>query len=310
MNARQIEIFRAVMRDGSLTAAAHSLAISQPAVSKAVHQLERQIGYKLFERIGGRLTPTAEAELLFRDADRVFRELEILGELARNIGDRKGGLLRIGVSLSVMFTVLPQALAAFRKRHPDVTLELHTLPKKEITEQLLVGGLDLGVTMSTIQAPTIRSEILATTAVVVVMPESDPLASLEVVTAHDLVDRTLISFPSRSDLGPALDDAFARIGAVRSQSIQVSSSCSAAPLIQAGLGIALVDGFVPWHQFGGMLARPFQPAVLMNFAVSTNAARPMSRFFHDIRDDIRCALDASKKKTNVHSGWTVIEQLV
>lgn len=78
MNARQLEIFRAIMRDGSVTAAANSLAVSQPGVSKVLHHLESQAGYKLFERIGGRLVPTMEAHLIYEDADRVFRELEVL----------------------------------------------------------------------------------------------------------------------------------------------------------------------------------------------------------------------------------------
>ncbi|MFT4185399.1 MAG: LysR family transcriptional regulator, partial [Rhizobium sp.] len=105
MNPRQLEIFRAIMRDGTLTAAANSLGISQPAASKFLHHLEDQLGYTLFDRIGGRLVPTMEANLLFADADRVFREIEALKSLARDIGARKIGLLRLGISLAVTYSV-------------------------------------------------------------------------------------------------------------------------------------------------------------------------------------------------------------
>jgi DNA-binding transcriptional LysR family regulator len=84
MNARQLEVFRAVMRNRSLTAAAEALHVSQPAVSKLLRHFETQIGYKLFERLGGRLVPTAEAQLLYRDADRIFREIEVLKGLSTN----------------------------------------------------------------------------------------------------------------------------------------------------------------------------------------------------------------------------------
>ncbi|HEX9859258.1 MAG TPA: LysR family transcriptional regulator, partial [Paracoccaceae bacterium] len=156
MNVRQLEIFRAIMRDGTLTAAANSLGVSQPAVSKLLHHLEDQLGYHLFERRGGRLVPTPEAHLLYDDADRVFRELEVLRDLARRVGERKVGLLRIGASLSVVWSLLPQALADFRATHPTVRVHLHTLPAREIAEALRVGDIDLGLTLSPILAPTVR----------------------------------------------------------------------------------------------------------------------------------------------------------
>lgn len=290
MNARQLEIFRAIMRDGSLTAAANSLAVSQPAVSKVLHHLESQLGYKLFERIGGRLAPTAEAHLLYGDADRVFREIEVLKELARTIGERKIGLLRIGASLPVTFSLLPQALAAFRASHPTVKIQLHTLPKREITEQLLIGDIDLGLTMSTIQAPTVKSEILTTVGIVAVMPQDDPLATKEDITAADLADRQLISYGSHADVGAPLDEAFETAGLTRQVNIQVSSAVAAAPLVQAGLGIALVDGLVPWQRFPGIVARRFSPAVMMNCAISTNEARPLSRFYRPLLHALRQAV--------------------
>lgn len=282
------------MRDGSLTAAANSLAVSQPAVSKVLHHLESQLGYKLFERIGGRLTPTAEAHLLYSDADRVFREIEVLKELARTIGERKIGLLRIGASLPVTFSLLPQALAAFRNVHPTVKVQLHTLPKREITEQLLIGDIDLGLTMSTIQAPTVKSEILATVEIVAVMPADDPLAANSAVTAQDLEGRPLISYGSHADVGGPLDEAFEVAGMTRQIGIQVSSSVAAAPLVQAGLGIALVDGLVPWQRFSGLVARPFLPAVMMNCAISTNPARPLSRFYRPLLQSMRNAIRAGR----------------
>lgn len=279
MNTRQLEIFRAIMRDGSVTAAANSLAVSQPAVSKVLHHLESQLGYKLFERIGGRLLPTMEAHLIYEDADRVFRELEVLKNLTRTIGERKIGLLRIGASLPITYSLLPQALLSFRRDHPTVKVFLEALPKKEIAEQLLIGDIDFAVTLSTIQAPTVRTEILAGVPIMAVMRDDDPLAALDCVTPNDLAGRPLISYGNHADIGPALDEAFKSCGQVRDLSIRISSSVGAIPLVSGGLGVALVDGLVPWSSFQGLTARPFAPAVTMNLAVSVNSARPTSRFF-------------------------------
>lgn len=290
MNARQIEIFRTIMRKGSLTAAANALAVSQPAISKSLRHFESHLGYMLFDRIGGRLVPTAEAEMLYADADRIFRELELLDELALNIRERRVGLLRIGVSLSMIPTILPTALVAFKANHPTVNIQIHTQPKADISEQLQIGGIDMGLTVSTIQAPTIRNEILATTPVVAVLPADDPLAALPAVTVEDLKDRQLISYSSQVEIGAMLDDAFDQIGVTRPLAIQVASSLVAAPLVQAGLGIGLIDGFMPWARYPDLVTRPFQPQLTMNLAISTNSDRPASRLLSAFRVNLRDAI--------------------
>lgn len=295
MNARQLEIFRAIMRDGSVTAAANSLAVSQPAVSKVLHHFESQLGYQLFERISGRLVPTMEAHLLYDDADRVFREIEALKNLARTIGERKVGLLRIGASAPVTYSILAGALLKFRVKHPQVKVHLHTLPKAEVEEQLLIGEIDFALTLSTIQAPTVRSEILAPVPMMAVMRHDDPLADKTEITPHDLADRPLISYGSTTaDIGPELDNAFEQSGLKRDVSIQLSSSLGAIPLVSGGLGIALVDGLVKWGNFEGLVARPFSPTVFMDISISTNSARPVTRFFRPFLTSIKDLLNDEK----------------
>jgi DNA-binding transcriptional LysR family regulator len=290
MNARQLEIFRAIMRDGTLTAAANSLGISQPAASKFLHHLEDQLGYTLFDRIGGRLVPTMEANLLFADADRVFREIEALKSLARDIGAQKIGLLRLGISLAVTYSVLPKALLRFRARHPEVKVHLHALPKREIAEALLLGDIDLAVTLSVIDAPTVRSEILSDVPIVAVMRADDPLGSKASIGPADLENLPLISYGAHSEIGAAMDAAFASCGRRREVAIQIASSVGAVPLVREGLGIALVDGLVAWHGFEGLVARPFEPQIAMQMVAATNDARPASRFVRPFLATLRAVL--------------------
>ena len=291
MNARQLEIFRTIMRDGSVTAAANSLGVSQPAASKVLHHLESQLGYKLFERIGGRLIPTMEAHLIYEDADRIFRELEVLKQLTRTIRERKLGLLRIGASPPITYSIIPQALLEFRQNHPTVKVHLQALPKKEVAEQLIIGDIDLALTLSSIQAPTIRSEILSVVPLMAVMREDDPLVKLDRVTPDVLEGRSLISYDNNSSIGPQIENAFREAGYSRDLAIQLSSSVGAMPLVSGGLGVALVDGLVRWNDFPGLTARPFHPAINMHLAVSVNTARPTSRFFKPFMASLRSALE-------------------
>lgn len=274
MNARQLELFRTILRDGTLTAAAASLNISQPAASKQLQHLEDQLRYRLFERIAGRLVPTPEAHLLADDAARVFREIEVLRDLARRVGERKLGLLRIGASLPVVWSILPPALLAFRAAHPSVKVHLHSLPAREIADGLRVGDIDLGLTLSPILAPTIRSEPLAPVELAVLLPEGHPLAAQASLGPADLAPYPLISYGSHAVIGPALEEAYREAGLVRDVALQVATSVVAAPLVAAGLGVALVDGLA---DFPGLIRRPFRPRVTMSLTASTDSARPISR---------------------------------
>jgi len=297
MNARQLEIFRAIMREGTITAAANALAVSQPAISKVLLHLESQLGYALFDRIGGRLVPTMEAHLLYADVDRVFRQMEALKSLARDVGANKIGLLRIGVTLSLAYSVLPSVLAAFRIRHPEVKIHLHTLPKREIAEALQLGDIDLAVTLSPILAPTVRVETLSEVPVVAILPKDDALAAERFITPALLDGRSLISYSSHAEIGAALDGVFAAAGRTRDVAIQIASSVGALPLVREGVGIALVDGLSIWHSFEGIIARPFLPKVTTNVSLSINEARPESRFSQPFVACLRRAFSTAKDST-------------
>ena len=91
MNLRQLEIFEAVMRTGSLSAAARSLGVSQPAISKALRLAEQEAGFVLFRRIRGRLFPSPEAETLLPQVERVRSEIGAVSLLLKQLRDGHAG---------------------------------------------------------------------------------------------------------------------------------------------------------------------------------------------------------------------------
>lgn len=290
MNLRHLEVFRAIMRQGSLTAAAASLNVSQPAVSKVLRHFEAQIGYRLFERIGGRLAPTAEAHLLFRDADRIFREVEVLRDLSDRIRDKQVGLLRIAASTPPTFALLPHAMERFRKRNPGTRLVVHTLPAEEIGERIVIGDIDLGLTMATISEPQVRSTVIGTTEIVAVMRSDSPLAAREAITPQDLTGETMISYGPQPHAGRLLDRIFLEAGLERAAQIEVTLSITAAPLVARGLGVAVVDGLMPWRHFGDLAVRPFRPRQQLSIILSSSTALPQSRFVREFSRDLQAAL--------------------
>lgn len=290
MNARQLEVFRAIMRNRTLTAAAEALHVSQPAVSKVLCHFEIQIGYRLFERLGGRLVPTAEAQLLYRDADRIFREIEVLKGLSDRIRDKQVGLLRVGASAPPTFALLPHATERFRQRNPGLRIVLQTLPAAEIDEHILVGDIDLGITMRRSIEPHIRCESLGKASLVALMRADSPLAALKVVTPSDLIGHALISYSANTTAGASLEIAFAQAGIERQMEIEISLSISALPLVQRGLGVALVDGLVPWTSYGALAVRPFLPEVSLEIVLSSSVLRPQTRYGREFSRDLRAAV--------------------
>lgn len=287
MNARQLEVFRSIMRNETLTAAAQELNVSQPAISKLLRHFESQLGYLLFERIGNRLIPTPEAHLLFKDADRVFREIEVVKELAGRIKKQKVGLLRIGTSAPPAFSLLPEAIKRFRAKNPEIKVVVHTMSASQVGEEILVGEVDLGLTLSTIHLPKVARETLCTRPVVAVLPSDSPLTHKSSISVADLKDQHLISYGSHAEMGPVLDNVFEENGSRREVSIEISLSISAVPLVAAGLGIGLVDGFVPWGKFQGIVSRPFEPRILLDLCLATPSNRPMSRYCHEFCQILR-----------------------
>jgi DNA-binding transcriptional LysR family regulator len=290
MNARQLEVFRAIMRNGTLTAAAEALRVSQPAVSKVLRHFESQIGYALFERLGGRLVPTAEAHLLYRDADRIFREIEALKSFSDRIRDKRLGSLRIGASGPPTFALLPDAAERFLRRNPGVELKIETLPAAEVAERIIVGEIDLGLTMVSIAAPQIRCEMLGSAEIVAVMSLASPLSERAEIWPPDLAGETLISYGSKPAIGQRLDHVFREHGLTRRVGIEITLSIGALPLVQRGLGVALVDGLVPWRGFGDLVVRPFRPVVSQDIVLATNSALPGSRFAREFGRDVQAAI--------------------
>ncbi|MEE3098186.1 MAG: LysR substrate-binding domain-containing protein, partial [Pseudomonadota bacterium] len=221
MNARQLEVFRAVMQTGSVTAAARLLNVTQPTLSKVLRHAEDQHRIKLFETVRGRLVPTPEAEQLYPHADRVFRDLAGLRRLVGQLREGEGGTVRLAVSASPAATVAAEAVAAFRAARPDARLVMHALPALEVTEKLRAREADIGLTLSPVLAASLETEVLGQVEMAVLMRADDPLAARSALGPEDLAGASLISFGSDSHFGRQQDAAFAERGVERRVEVEI-----------------------------------------------------------------------------------------
>ena len=171
MRLRHIEVFNAIMLTGSVSAAARLINVTQPAVSRTLQHAELQLGFPLFRRDKGRLTPTAEALTLHPHVQRLFAQLDEVDRLAASLRDQgDGGSLRIVTVMALTQDVLPRALQAFRARHPRVKLRVEAQHSPQVMAQLLLREADIGFAFSPAVHPGLREERLADTPVVCVAP--------------------------------------------------------------------------------------------------------------------------------------------
>ncbi len=186
LNLHLVRMFVGVADAGSFTGAAAHLHISQPAVSKGVQELERQIGATLIERGAGVVRLTEAGELLLRHARTLFAaERAAEGELAalRNL-DR--GTLHIGASTTIATYLLPAILGAFRLRYPQIELTLTSGNTHEIAELMASYQLDVALVEGPVDDPRIEVRRWRSDELVVIAPPDHPLAARP-VWVHELV---------------------------------------------------------------------------------------------------------------------------
>lgn len=290
MNARQLEVFRTIMRCGTLTSAARTLNVSQPALSQILLHTEDELGFKLFKRVKGRLTPTPEAEQLFPEADRLFRDFDNLRRFAHDLKQGKAGLVRLAASGPPSLSFVPRALKAFRAARPGVRLLSFGVPVSVIMDMLARGEADIGVAMDDTPSPLLDTEVIGRSEVVCVLRAEHPLARRASVSLDDLAGQTVISYRPASLPAMLIDRTLARHGTRLRPDVEIDTSIVAMSFVLQGLGIALVDGLVPWSSFPGLVSRPFKPTVSLPLCVLTSSQRPLSRNQELLRKHLREAV--------------------
>jgi DNA-binding transcriptional LysR family regulator len=246
MRLRHIEVFNAIMLTGSVSAAARLINITQPAVSRTLQHAEIQLGFSLFQRAKGRLTPTTEALALYPHIERLFAQLDEVQRLAANLrAGNDAGELRILAVLALSYEVLPRALKRFREKHPGVAVTVESLHSPQIMSALLLQEADVGFAFSPAVHPSLTQETLADSRMTCIAPKGMlPRALLRngSVALHDLVKLPVIGLDSRDPVGTSLSQACRQAGVGFQAVVTVQTYHAALAMAHHGLGVALVDG--------------------------------------------------------------------
>lgn len=291
MNLKQVEVFRVVMINGTTARAAEVLHVSQPAVSKMIQELERSLGFNLFQRIKSRLHPTPEGQLFFREVEHAFLGLSHLRGAAARIRDYGSGELKIACLSALSTNVLPRALKTFMDRHPKIAVTFQTRMSSNVRDLVASGQFDLGIVADEIDRTGVEVEEFARFRVELAMPEGHPLEELTTVRPQDLADYPFIALAPEDTTRSEAELAFERAGVKVRTVIETPYSTTICAMVAAGVGIGLVNPLTAEPYIGhGLTLRPFEPALhfrtLLISPPNRLPSRHLEEFVRDLRDAI------------------------
>lgn len=280
------------MRTGSVTNAAASLYLSQPAVSRLIADLERSVGFRLFERTKGSApVPTPEAEAFYLEVQRSFAGLQVLRQAADDIKNFRSGNLHIACLPALATGFIPAVIKEFRAANPAVRIQLQTRSSSTVRLWVAAQQFDLGLATPGGEVQGVRAESFLKITGVCVLPAEHPLTAREVITPADLRNQPFISLALEDPVRSKIDHAFEQAGVERDMIVETQYAMTICGLVRLGVGCAILNPLsaADFAQHGIVLRR-FEPAIEFEYMLYLPTFRPPSRMageFIDLMKQVR-----------------------
>ncbi len=241
VNLRHLGAWLAVVEEGSVTAAARRLAISQPALSQQLRALERVFGSPLLERLPRGVQPTPLGRALLHDARATLAAAGRLTRQARSVAGFEAGVLEIATLPSLVDATLLDPIRRWHREYAHVAIRLREFPLQSLmTESVAmgVGDVAIGVRPPRWSGPVVS---LGWEQFVVVLPPDDPLsAGRGPLALNELADRSWVLYEPSNGLADYVAAACAHAGFRPREAVSTSQVQAAVHLAIAGLGPVLV----------------------------------------------------------------------
>ena len=285
LSLQQIRCFCAALELGSFTGAAEALRVSQPAVAEQIRKLERALGADLFVRAGRGVVATEAGRAFAEHAARSLRAVEDAADSVGELGSLRGGTVAVGIFGGPAAWRVDELVAAFLRRHPDVSVRLVGRNSSSIAERVRRGELEAGVVLLPIDddkldvRPVVRDEVLYVSA--------SRERTRQPATIERLAATPLVFYDAES----ADDDPIRRQLAERAQAlgvrlqpkVEVELKDIALRLVAAGIGDTYLPSAytrAPYYP-PGLRTASFSPALYDTFAIVT---RPGARLSPGVRE--------------------------
>jgi DNA-binding transcriptional LysR family regulator len=298
----QLKVLVAVADAGGFSSAAVRLAMSQPAVSRAVASLEEELGVQLLRRGAGAATLTSVGLRVAAHAREVLNRAEAMRQVAGTSTGGYAGRLRVGSLPSLTVGIIAPALARFRARHPAVEVELSEAPDDVLLASIRSRRVDVGLVARV--AADIDVTLLDRLPLHAVLHTAHPLAGAPVVRLADLDGEPLIV--ALDGFEHLIADVFRMEGRDRRVAFEVHDAATALALAADGLGVAILPepavslaaGAAP----DGLVAKPLDPPITaeLGLAVKSEAeATPLALAFMDAVEHVTASMQDCHKRVTM-----------
>jgi len=277
LNLSRLRVLSEVVNRGSFSAAADALAYTQSAVSQAVARLESETGAVLVVRDRRGVRPTAAGASLLEHAEAIFAQVQAAeDELAAVLGVR-GGRLRVASFPSAGATLMPEAVASFRRRHPGVALTLAEGEPEEIAPRLRAGEFDLALLFrfDGVREPSVdglRTATLLEDPMHVALPAEHPLASQPALALSDLSGEEWVQTSAASPCARHVVRSCLHAGFEPRVTFESDDYETVQGLVAAGVGVALIPRLALTRLHPGIVVRALAPSSPARRVVAATAA--------------------------------------
>jgi len=244
MDLHQIEIFCMLIKLRSFSGAAEALHLTQPTVSGHIKNLESDLGVMLLDRLGKRVVPTEEGELLYRYGQKLLALRDHARQEIEAISGKMSGLLKIGGSTIPGAYILPALIGAFKKEHPSLSVQLMIDDTAKVTQAVKDGDLCIGVVGARVADGHLESHTFLTDELVVAVPAGHHWAHKKIIPVEALKTEPFIQREEGSGTRRIMEDHLEKAGfslADLNMVAVVGSSDAVRQAVKAGLGISILS---------------------------------------------------------------------
>jgi DNA-binding transcriptional LysR family regulator len=240
MELDHVEAFVAIVRHGAFTRASASLHLSQPAISRRIQLLERELGAPVFERIPGGVQLTEAGRAFLPHAEAVLASMRDGREAVRELRGSRRGTIALALVGTLASTSLTERLRRFREAHPAVDLRLRTALSAEVSALVRRGDATLGLRYRV--DPELDSTPLFDERLLPVCSARHRLAGARRVSAGDVAGERWIAFPGPTGepYAAALAQGLAAAGLGAAEIVPIDSLTAQKRMVEAGFGLALL----------------------------------------------------------------------
>jgi DNA-binding transcriptional LysR family regulator len=240
LSLRQLSTFREVMRSGSISQAARIVGRTQPAVSTTVRTLEVQLGFALFDRTHGKLTPTPEAHFFLEECEDILGRVERTERTLERISSLNSGKLRIACHPASSSVFLPRLLTGFLDGRDDLDVSLIMRSSDLIEELVASQQFDVGFA----ETPKPRASIQQTDydlECVCILPAGDPLETADVISPSDLDGRPMAALFEEHGTAVQTEAAFRAAGCHFNKRLELRTFLPGLQFVAAGVCLMVCD---------------------------------------------------------------------